>query len=181
MSTNSVIDQSPTIAIPFAPKSTPHPAVQYLTALFDKDDVVCLTFIHGTKTYQNGQSVVENVFLPLSQIITAAGIKRLTERNKFWHIYVSMAPFKTGSKNRTKPNIAGVRHVFAEVDEHGDKTLADVQAAVAANEIPVPTMIVQSSAHKFQFIWNVVGFDIPTQVAMNKNAPDEIRYRRGLR
>ncbi len=158
-------------ASPIPPMSEPslHPAIEYLTALFDKDATVCLTFIHSTKTYPGtNDPVVKNVFCPLSEVITDAGIRQLTARNKFEHVYVSMAPFKPGSKNRTRPNIAEARHVFIEVDEHGDETLAAVRVSVAAGEIPAPTYILQSSPHKFQFIWNVSDFDIPTQVALNK-------------
>jgi hypothetical protein len=145
-----------------------HPAQQYLTALFEKTDTVCLTFIHSTKTYASGGAVTENVFLPLSEVITNRGIKRLKERNRDWHIYVSMAPFKPDSKNRTKSNIAEVRHVFIDADENGDAILVAVRASVADAEIPAPTVIVQSSPHKYQFVWNVSGLTIPQQEALNR-------------
>ena len=148
--------------------STTHPAVQYLTALFQPDDIVCLTFIHGTKTYADGGAVTENIFIPLSKVVTDAGIKRLTKRNAREHVFVSMAPFKPGSKNRTKANIAQVRHLFMDADERGEEVLAAVKAAVRANQIPEPTVIVRSSPGKYQFVWNVEGFDIALQEAMNR-------------
>ncbi len=145
------------------------PAVQYLTALFSPNDIVCLTFIHATKKYPGTESAVtDNDYRPLSEVITAKSIERLIERNKNWHVYVSMAPFKPGSKNRTKANILEARHVFIDADENGDAVLAALRAAVAAEEVPTPTVIVQSSPHKYQFVWNVVGFTIPEQEAMNR-------------
>lgn len=145
-----------------------HAAVRYLTALFKPDDIVCLTFIHGTKTYANGGAVTENIFTPLSKVINESGIKRLTKRNAQEHVFVSMAPFKPGSKNRTKSNIAEVRHLFMDADERGEEVLAAVKAAIETNEIPAPTVIIRSSPGKYQFVWNVEGFDIALQEAMNR-------------
>jgi hypothetical protein len=160
-------NEFPVLRTPSA-RASVHPAKQYLNALFEKNDIVCLTFIHGTKTYASGGAVTENVFLPLSKVTTDAGIKRLTERNKEWHIYVSMAPFKPNSQNRTKANIAEVRHVFIDADENGDAVLAAVRASVAAGDIPAPTIVVQSSPHKYQCVWNVAGFTVPEQEALNR-------------
>jgi DNA primase RepB-like protein len=145
-----------------------HPAVTYLENLFKPDDLLCLTFIHGTKTYAHGGAVTTNVFVPLSTIITDGGIDRLIKRNETEHIYVSMAPFKVGSENRTKSNISEVRHVFMDADADGESVLARVRQSVADGDIPVPTVIVQSSPGKYQFVWNVEGFDIPLQEAMNR-------------
>ena len=152
--------------IPAATKT--HLAVTYLETLFKTDDLLCLTFIHGTKTYGHGGAVTENKFVPMRAIVTDGGIARLAKRNETEHIYVSMAPFKEGSANRTKANISEVRHVFMDADINGDAVLAAVRASVEAGEIPPPTVIVQSSPGKFQFVWNVEGFDIPLQEAMNR-------------
>ena len=148
--------------------ATTHPAQQYFDKLFGPTDIVCLTFISTTKTYASGYPVVENVFMPMSEVITDAGIQLLTERNESDHVYVSMAPFKPGSKRRTKPNIAEARRVFIEADGNGDDVLTAVHTSVVEGEIPPPTFILQSSPHKFQFIWNVVGFTVPIQEAMNR-------------
>jgi hypothetical protein len=145
-----------------------HAAVQYLKALFSEDEVLCVTFIHGTKTYANGNAVTENVFLPLSNVINDAGIKRLMKRNEKEHIFVSMAPFKAGSANRTKDNISAVRHIFVDADENGPAVLAAIRAEVDAWRIPPPAVILESSPNKFQVIWNVEGFTIELQEALNK-------------
>jgi DNA primase RepB-like protein len=145
-----------------------HPAITYLTALFEETDTICATFIHASKQYSHGGAVTTNVFVPLSTVVTDTGIERLTKRNETEHVYVSMAPFREGSANRTKSNIAEVRHVFMDADLNGDAVLAAVRASVDAGEIPAPTVIVQSSAAKYQFVWNVTGFDIPLQEAMNR-------------
>jgi hypothetical protein len=146
-----------------------HPAIIYLEHLFKPDDLLCLTFISGTKTYASGGAVTENKFVPMRAIVTDGGIERLTKRNKTEHIYVSMAPFKEGSANRTKANISEVRHVFMDADADGDAVLAAVRTSVGAGDIPAPTVIVQSSPGKYQFVWNVEGFDIPQQEATNRS------------
>jgi hypothetical protein len=79
-----------------------------------------------------------------------------------------MAPFKPGSTERKKPNISRAAHVFAEADANGEEALIAVRKSFAVGEIPAPTLIVQSSPHKYHFIWNVVGFTAPAVEAMNR-------------
>jgi hypothetical protein len=151
------------------PEAT-HPAVEYYLALYDASDIVCTTIIHGTKTYSNGGAVTENFFTPVSALISDAGVAKLTKRNADgWHIFCSMQPFVADAKNRTKSNVKEVRHVFIDCDVDGDKSLADVRAAVASGEVPPPTVIVQSSPGRFQIVWNVMKFSPAQCEAMNEN------------
>lgn len=145
-----------------------HPAVDYLNALFEEDDVLCITLISATETFKSGMQLALNRFVPLGKVIAPAGIKRLTKLNATNHIYVSMATFKSGSKQRVKDNIARVAHVFVEADERGEEVLAAIRASATANEIPPPTVIVESSPGKYQAIWNVEAFTIEQCVALNK-------------
>jgi hypothetical protein len=145
-----------------------HPAVEYLKALFDESDTLCLTFIHTQKTFANGTPLTVNKFVPFHKVVSDAGIKNLTRHNRLEHIYCSMATFQPGSKQRVKDNIARVAHVFVEADERGEEVLAAIRASVAAKEIPEPTVIVESSPNKYQAIWSVDGFTIEQCVALNK-------------
>jgi RepB DNA-primase from phage plasmid len=148
---------------------TTHPAIQYLKALFSENDIVCLTFIHATRKYPGTNSAITvNLFCPVTQPASNLGAALLNRINDEFHVYVSMAPFKHGSRNRTKANVAEVRHVFIEADENGDAVLAAMRESVAKCEIPKPMIIVQSSPHKYQFIWNVTGFTISEQEALNR-------------
>jgi len=147
-----------------------HPAAIYLTTLFSGRDIVCLCFIHGVKTYAAGNAVTENRFVPLADVVSPKGVARLIKRNEDgWNCFVSMAPFKRGSETRTKGNIAEIRHAFLDIDEDGDERLADVRAAVAKGEMPHPTIVVQSSPHKFQIVWNVEGLTVAQVEALNEN------------
>jgi DNA primase RepB-like protein len=144
------------------PPTTVPPACQYLTELFQPNDWLCFTFLH------KDTAIPENLFGFMHEAISTKGIELLTKRNQEWHIFVSMAVFKEGSENRTKPNISEVRHIFMDADENGDAVLEAVRASVDAGEIPSPNVIVQSSPGKYQFVFNVAGFDIPLQEAMNR-------------
>jgi hypothetical protein len=143
-------------------------ALLYLTTLFEKSDIICLTFIHGTKTYAGGGAVTENVFIPLSKVITPSGLARLAKRNKSEHVFVSMATFKPDSANRTKNNIEKAAHLFLDADENGDAVLDAVRSSVGEGDIPAPTVVVQSSPGRYQIIWNVEGLDVPRAEAMNR-------------
>lgn len=145
--------------------SSIHPAVSYLTHLFSTppDGVLCLTFINERQKH------TDNKFVPLESIISDSGIARLTARNMQDHVYVSMQRFKEGSLRRIPLNVERISHVFLEVDENGDVALDSIRTAIANGEIPAPSVIVESSPHKYQFIWNVRGFTNEEAVATNKS------------
>jgi hypothetical protein len=145
-----------------------HPAITYFLALYDPEETVCITLLSATKTFKNGQPLTVNRFVPMAKVIAPAGIARLTKLNKENHIFCAMCSFVPGSKNRVKSNIERVANCFIEADERGPEILAAVRASVAAKEIPPPSIIVESSPNKYQFIWSVENFEIATQVAMNK-------------
>jgi hypothetical protein len=145
-----------------------HPATEYFQALFDADDVLCITLLSATKTFKNGMPLTVNKFVLMSKVIAPAGIKHLTKLNATDHVYVSMATFNAGTSKRTKENIQRVAHVFVECDERGDEVLVAIRASVKAKEIPPPNVIVESSPNKYQAIWNVEGFTIEQCVALNK-------------
>jgi hypothetical protein len=145
-----------------------HPAVEYLNALFESGDLLCLSLISAKRTFKNGLPFTENKFVPFERLVADAGIKRLTKLNAENHVYISMAAFQPGATKRIKPNIANVDRCFIEADENGSEVLAMVRASVAAKEIPPPTIVVESSPAKYQFIWATEGFTIATQVSMNR-------------
>jgi DNA primase RepB-like protein len=153
------------------PKATVHPAVEYLELLFDQKDLLCLAFIHSTKKFAAGNAVTENVFVPMSKVVSKAGIARLKKRNEDgWNVFCSMQPFKVGSTTRTKANVSEIKHCFIDCDERGDEVLADLRAAVASGEVPAPSVVVQSSPHKFQAVWQIYGGLTVAEVeALNSN------------
>jgi len=149
----SLFDPAPTN------KHTTHPAETYLRALFDPEDILCLTFISATDKFQHsGAPLVRNVFISMRNAVSPAALKRWVARSATENVFVSMATFKSGSKQRTKENIAVNRHVWIEIDDDADAALAAVRAAVDAGELPAPTVVVRSSCsprNKFQIVWNL--------------------------
>jgi RepB DNA-primase from phage plasmid len=145
-----------------------HQAVIYFRALYESGDTLCITTISATETFANGMPLTRNVFVPYDKVISDAGIKRLTKLNQTCHIYTSMCTFKLGTTKRTKDNVERVAHCFIEADERGPEVLEAVHASAAAGELPLPNIVLESSPGKVQCIWNISGFSLEHQAALNK-------------
>jgi hypothetical protein len=76
------------------------------------------------------------------------------------NIYVTANPLRVGSRKRTKVNIAEVRHLYIDIDSHGDARIAALRAS---NAVPPPTAILSTSPNKYQALWRVEGFDFERQ------------------
>jgi hypothetical protein len=76
------------------------------------------------------------------------------------NIYVAANPLRSGSRKRTKENIASVRHLYIDIDTDGDARLAALRASEL---VPPPTAILSTSAGKYQVLWRVEGFDLARQ------------------
>jgi hypothetical protein len=146
-----------------------HPAIEYFRALFDADDgLLCITTISAVEKFANGQPLTKNHFVPYEKVISNKGIALLEKWNKTCHIYTSMCSFRPGTLKRTKDNVERVAHCFIEADSAGAKVLEAVHASAAAGEIPKPTIVLESSPGKVQCIWNISGFSLEHQAALNK-------------
>jgi hypothetical protein len=76
------------------------------------------------------------------------------------NIYVAANPLRSGSRKRTKENIASVRHLYIDIDIEGDARLAALRAS---DTLPTPTAILSTSTGKYQALWRVDGFDFEHQ------------------
>jgi hypothetical protein len=76
------------------------------------------------------------------------------------NIYVAANPLLPGSRKRTKDCIASVRHLYIDIDVNGEARLAALRASEL---VPEPTMIVSTSAGKYQVLWRVEDFDFYKQ------------------
>ncbi len=81
------------------------------------------------------------------------------------NVYVAANPLRSGSRRRTKECIASVRHLYLDLDEDGDTRLAALRASKA---VPVPSVVLSTSAGKYQVLWRVEDFDLSTQEIMLK-------------
>jgi hypothetical protein len=76
------------------------------------------------------------------------------------NVYVAANPLRSGSRKRTKECIAEVRHLYLDIDSHGDERLAALRRSDA---LPNPAAIISTSPGKYQVLWKVEGFDFALQ------------------
>jgi AAA domain/RepB DNA-primase from phage plasmid len=120
----------------------------FFHALYSPDEVVALMFSNP----DSGK--VQHAFVPASTVTTKEFFQKLQTLNETLDVYTAMNPFKPEmvgqKKGRTKENVAGVKRIYVDADKDG----AAVCDMILANE-PEPTVLVESSPGKYQFIWNV--------------------------
>jgi len=68
------------------------------------------------------------------------------------NIYVAANPLRSDSRQRTKECIAGVRHLYLDLDTDGEARLTSLRASYA---IPPPNAILSTSLGKYQILWRV--------------------------
>src|SRR6185312_4938397 len=76
------------------------------------------------------------------------------------NVYVAANPLRSGSRKRTKGNIASVRHLYLGIDTDGDARPAALRAS---DFVPPPTSILSTSPGKYQVLWRVEAFDFVRQ------------------
>lgn len=81
------------------------------------------------------------------------------------NVYVAANPLISGSRKRTKESVAGVRHLYLDLDTDADAKLASLRASRA---VPIPTAIVSTSPGKYQVLWRVECFPFGQQEGMLK-------------
>jgi hypothetical protein len=60
-----------------------------------------------------------------------------------------MSALREGGRDRTKTDVAVIRHVYLDVDQNG---------TAAVGNLLIPNYLVNSSPDKWQVIWSVEGF-----------------------
>jgi hypothetical protein len=80
-------------------------------------------------------------------------------------VYIAANPLVSGSRKRTKENVAEVRHLYLDLDTDADAKLAPLRSS---NAVPIPTAIVSTSPGKYQVLWRVESVLFEQQEAMLK-------------
>ncbi|MGH9398254.1 MAG: DNA-primase RepB domain-containing protein [Terriglobia bacterium] len=70
------------------------------------------------------------------------------------NVYISYNALRKDARNRTKADVAAIRHVYLDLDRDGERSLAAVRAST---EVPVPNYVLSTSPGKYQMIWKVEG------------------------
>src|SRR5208282_5428411 len=76
------------------------------------------------------------------------------------NIYVAANPLRSDSRKRTKECIAGVRHLYLDLDTDGETRLSSLRGSDA---VPPPNAVLSTSLGKYQILWRVGGFTVEQQ------------------
>src|SRR5262245_48550474 len=94
--------------------------IRFLRAAYEPSDWIAVFL----KTYRTGD-VAQRV-MPMSEAVRPSFQAQLRHLNaREWNVYVSVNAVKPG-RSRAKQSIAGVRHVFLEIDTDGPGLLASL-------------------------------------------------------
>ena len=70
-------------------------------------------------------------------------------------VFVSMNALAADARSRTRGDVATVRHLYLDFDEHGTRAVQHLQSR---EDIPKPNYLVNTSADHWQISWKVQGF-----------------------
>lgn len=146
-----------------------HPAADYILGLFDPNDWVCVKLIRGKKGEPD--HAILQWFTTAKDAASEKYLQKLERRNQDgFNVYVCMNPLSHGIEKRSKEKVTVIRNAYVEIDQDGDAALAKIKAST---KVPKPSIILQSSPHKYHVIWQVEGFSPAEQELLNKTLVTE--------
>ena len=130
-------------------------AYEFLTRCFYPGETVALLL-----RKENPSSTTQRI-VTLEQVLSPRylGWLRYENRNGA-NVYVAANPLRSGSRKRTKECIAEVRHLYLDIDVDGQNRIATLMESAI---VPAPTVLLSTSANKYQVLWKVEGFDFDQQ------------------
>lgn len=128
-----------------------HTATDYLRANFQPNDRLAV-FVLNKATNDVRQRIATTE--RLGQEDFQRWLRRLNKEH--YEIYIGMNPIREGAQGRTKADIAHIRHVYLDFDNHGT---AAVRQMMAESKVPTPSHLIESSPGKSQAVWRVQGFE----------------------
>lgn len=135
-------------------------AQRFLARCFDPEETIALLLRRD-----NPRSIVQRVVRLETALESRYQAWLCYENTTGANVYVAANPLRTGSRKRTKENIASVRHLYLDIDADGDARLAALRAS---DLVPPPTSILYTSPGKYQVLWRVEGFGFERQEQMLK-------------
>ena len=131
------------------------PTQEFLTRCFSPVETIALLL------RREGPATVTQRIVTLETVLAPRYLRWLGHENANGaNIYVAANPLRSGSRKRTKENIASVRHLYIDIDTDGDTRLASLRIS---NAVPTPSAILSTSSGKYQVLWHVKGFDFDMQ------------------
>jgi len=132
-----------------------NPTLEFLTRCFSPAETIALLL------RREEPATVTQRIVTIETVLAPRYMRWLTHENANGaNIYVAANPLRSGSRKRTKENIASVRHLYIDIDTDGDARIASLRTSDA---VPTPTAILSTSSGKYQALWRVEGFDFGTQ------------------
>jgi hypothetical protein len=127
-----------------------HTAKDYVQANFEPSDRLAVVVLNkATNDVKQRIATTERI----SQDDFQRWLRWLNKEH--YEIYVGMNPIREGAYGRTKTDIAEIRHVYLDFDNHGPEA---VRQMMADSNAPTPNHLIESSPGKSQAIWRVRGF-----------------------
>ena len=127
-------------------------ASHYVRSNFEPNDRLAVVLIHKPS------GGVTQRFSTADRIASAEYQGWLRHMNAQKHeVYIAMNAVAANSFNRTKSDVAAIRHVYLDFDHDGT---ARVQAMRQRDDMPQPSYLLNTSPDKWQAVWKVEGFDL---------------------
>ena len=141
----------------------------FMDRLFEPTDTVCFAFL------QDGLPP-QHAFVKASDAFTEASFATLQGRNDAYNVYVAMNTFKPeliGQKvGRKKENVLAIKRLYADADKNGEEVLDSVRMS---SKLPPPSITLNTSPGKYQFIWNTTGLTKETAEPLLVSIADELK------
>jgi hypothetical protein len=125
-------------------------AMNYIRAGFQPVDRLAVLLVN-----KNAGSVVQR--LASVQVIATREFQEwLRDHNTDgFDVYLSANALKPDATGRTKSDVGTIRHIYLDFDENGT---AAVQQLFKRRDLPVPSLVVNTSPDKWQVLWHVEDF-----------------------
>ena len=130
-------------------------AADFLTRCFAPGESIALLLRR-----ENPAGILQRI-VPLEGALAPRYLGWLAHENSIGaNVYVAANPVRSDSRKRTKESIAGVRHLYLDLDTDGEARLASLRTS---DVVPTPNAIVSTSLGKYQVLWRVDGFTLEQQ------------------
>ena len=132
-----------------------HIAADFLTHCFAQGETIALLL------KRESPSATLQRIIPLERALAPRYLGWLAHENSTGtNIYMAANPLRSGSRKRTKENVAAMRHLYIDIDTDGEARLAALRVSDA---VPTPNAILSTSPGKYQVLWRVNDFTFEQQ------------------
>jgi len=124
--------------------------VDYIQRSYQPSDRLAVLLVN-----KKARSVIQRL-ISAEDIGTRAYQEFLGNKNAAgFDVYLSANALKRDAAGRTKSDVGTIRHVYLDFDENGTKA---VQALFKRPDLPVPSIVINTSPDKWQVLWRVEAF-----------------------